>query len=140
MNAFNTWILPFTFIPGVAMLVLSTSNRYFHIKGLIRETMLEEKKKELWSYEDLMERVRLFHHALVAEYIAVGSFSLSALMGNIHQNWFNSNSPICMILSNGFILIGVICVVFASGILIQEATVSLRHIEDGNKNSSKQKI
>ncbi len=138
MDTLNTWILPFTFIPGAAMLVLSTSNRYFHVKELIREIMLEEHKKKLWSFEDLMERAKLFYYALVVLYVAIGSFSLSALTGNIHQNWINSDSSICIVISDSFVLIGVVCIVLASAILIREATLSLRHIEVGTKDSQKE--
>ena len=137
MDTLSAWILPFTFIPGAAMLVLSTSNRYFHIKELIREVMLEQRKKELWSFEDLMRRAKLFHHALVALYISIGSFSLSALIGNIHQNWLSSASPVFVMLSDAFVLMGVVCVVLASGVLIREATLSLRHIEDSVRHSNK---
>jgi len=136
MGSIETWILPFTFIPGVGMLILSTSNRYHHVKELIRDLILKEHKKELWSYEDLMVRARLFHRALIFLYIAIGSFSLSALTANIHQNWIKEDNHICVVLADGLTLAGVICVVLASTVLIQEATVSLRHIK-AKKNQKK---
>lgn len=135
MDSIETWIVPFTFIPGVGMLIMSTSNRYYHVKELIRDIMLEEHKKELWSFDNLRKRARLFHRALVMLYIAIGGFSVSALIGNISQNWLNSYSDLCIIFADGFILLGVVCVVMASGILIQEATLSLRHIESNVKKS-----
>ena len=137
MDSIETWILPFTFIPGVGMLILSTSNRYYHVKELIRETMLKEHKKELWSFENLMVRARLFHRALVFLYIAIGSFSLAALTANIHQNWVIKDNHICVVLADGLILAGVACVVLASAVLIREATVSLRHIEAGGSHKKK---
>ena len=135
MNSIEAWVLPFTFIPGAAMLILSTSNRYYHIKELIREVMQEERKKELWSFENLMRRARLFHRALVLLYVAIGNFSLSALTSNIHQNWFDEDQRFCIILADGLVLAGVVCIVLASTFLIQEATLSLRHIEEGRKTS-----
>ncbi len=132
MSSLEGWIVPFTFIPGVGMLILSTSNRYYHVKDLIRDSILEEKKKTLWSFGDLMRRARLFHHALVAQYVAIGSFSLSALTANIQQNWFKDYHNVLMAVSDALTLAGVFCVVLSSGILIREATLSLRHLEAKN--------
>lgn len=139
MDSIEAWILPFTFIPGVGMLILSTSNRYYHVKELIREIMLEEHKRELWSFDNLIARAHLFHRALVVLYIAIGSFSLSALVSNIHQNWITKYHHICIAVSDMLILSGVVCVVFASVTLIREATISLRHIESEQKPKTQKK-
>ncbi len=129
MDSLQNWIVPFTFIPGVGMLILSTSNRYYHVKDLIRDSILDEKKKKLWSFDELMKRARLFHHALVALYVAIGSFSLAALSANIQQNWFKVHHNIAMAITDALTLSGVFCVVLASSVLIREATLSLRHLE-----------
>ena len=66
MEDVSTWILPFTFIPGVGMLVLSTANRYFHIKNRIYEALrkpCEETKSEV---PRLLKRARLFHRAITS--------------------------------------------------------------------------
>lgn len=129
MDTLESWILPFTFIPGVAMLILSTSNRFYHVKELIRGKLIDEAKMVPWSLDDLMGRARLLHRALVVQYISIGSFALSALTANLHQNWLKQNNQVIVVITDALILAGVFCLVCSSAVLIREATKSLRDVE-----------
>lgn len=129
METFESWILPFTFIPGVAMLILSTSNRFYHVKELIRGKLIDDAKMTPWSLDDLMGRARLLHRALVLQYVSIGSFALSALTANLHHNWLRQENAVVSVVTDALILAGVFCLVLSSAVLIREATKSLRDVE-----------
>ncbi len=80
---FGSWIIPFTFIPGVAMLVLSTATRLFHVSSLIREIVRTQNRIHAMDIEKLVKRTYHFHKALVAFYISIGLLAISALIGSV---------------------------------------------------------
>ena len=86
METIDTWILPFTFIPGVGMLVLSTANRFHFINVLIREMVDKEEKPCPKTMDILFKRSRHFQRALVAFYISICLFAVAALIGSINTN------------------------------------------------------
>ncbi len=131
MEGFDTWILPFTFIPGVGMLVLSTANRFHIINGLIRK-MVAEKPGEHGQREQserykrtlavLLKRSQHFQRALVSFYLAICLFAISAL-GSISVHWI----PLTIgtyYLSDITILLGVICMVYGSIRMVLESLLA----------------
>ena len=122
-----TWIVPFTFIPGVAGLILSTSNRFFHVNSLIRELSGKGREAHKDELVVLLKRTKCFHSALTFFYISIGCFSISALIGNLHQKWMPENTA-CVYAADGLILTGVVCVVFASAQMVRESALSYKMI------------
>ncbi len=126
-EALMSWIVPFTFIPGVAGLILSTSNRFFHVNGLIRVLVKEGKKDREEELAKLLKRSRCFHSALTFFYMAIGCFSIAALLGALHTRWF-ADSVLCALTADGLIVCGVVFVVFASVQMVRESMMSYRMI------------
>ena len=124
---FSTWIIPFTFIPGVAALILSTSNRFFHVNSLIRSQIKEGGRQDILGR--LLKRSSFFHSALTLMYTSIGCFSVSALLGNLHQNWYPGSEEI-IIFSDILVLSGVFCVVTASIQLVRESFLSFTMIKE----------
>ncbi len=126
-SALMSWIVPFTFIPGVAALILSTSNRFFHVNGLIRTLVKDSKKGHEAEIAKLLRRSHYFHRALTSFYIAIGCFSIAALMGALHERWF-AGDVLCTLAADGLIVAGVVFVVFAAVQMILESMLSFRMI------------
>lgn len=135
METINTWILPFTFIPGVGMLILSTANRYFQVKNRIREDLKDKSKEARAEVQRLLKRAGLFHRAITSQYLSIGCFALAALLGNIHNNWFPQYGTLCAALADFLILIGVLSIVFSAFQLIQESAMSLKNTRDAVKKA-----
>lgn len=126
-----SWIIPLTFLPGVAGLILSTSNRYFHVNSLIRNAIKEEQDKTILNI--LVKRSSLFHKALLFLYLAVGFFSISAIFGNLEGRALFPDD-LALLSVELSVLFGVICIVTGSAYLIRESFVSFQSIKLLTKN------
>ena len=122
-----TWIVPLTFLPGVAGLILSTSNRYFHVNNLIREAIKKEEQQDKTYVSKLLKRSEFFHRALTFLYLSIGCFSVSALIGNLTQSWLLDISSLSYA-ADFLIVSGVVCVVFSAYQLISESIYSFNMI------------
>lgn len=124
MTEFDSWIIPFTFIPGVGMLVLSTANRLQNVSTLIREIIQSQHH----IYEDnltiLLKRTQLFHRSLVCFYAAIGLLAIAALIGSFDLLSLEGNISTVNIITIG----GIIGVIFGSIQLIQESIIASRLI------------
>lgn len=126
MVELESWIIPFTFIPGVGMLVLSTANRLYNVTTLIREIIQSQRHMYEHDLSTLVKRTQLFHRALICFYAAVGLLGCAALFGSFHA--FITVAEISMVktITTG----GIICVVIGSVQLIRESIISSRLIID----------
>jgi hypothetical protein len=121
MDEIGSWILPFTFIPGVSMLVMSTATRFHNVNELIRS--LARNGDPSGHLPVLYERVRRLNRALVSLYLALAAFALSALTSNMVE-W--AGVPALRVASDILITAGVAAVVFCAGQLIVESMSAFR--------------
>lgn len=79
------WYIPITILPGICLLILSTSNIMIdlsrEIKGLIQE---DEVQSAL--IERKLKQLKLINRAMVFLYISVGNFVISGLLSGIGEN------------------------------------------------------
>jgi len=122
MTTLESWIIPFTFIPGVGMLVLSTANRLQNVSTLIREIIQSQHHVYEENLEILLQRTRLFHRALVCFYSAVGLLALAALVGSLQLSLDNLGSDVAKLITT----VGVVSVIVGTIQLIQESIISSR--------------
>lgn len=75
------WLAPLILLPGVGLLIVSTSARYSRLHDEIHYVLHHASE----AYDDrlpaLLERGRLFRNALVALYTCIGLFALAGLAG-----------------------------------------------------------
>lgn len=82
------WYIPITILPGICLLILSTSNIMIdlsrEIKGLI-----SEKEQASLLIERKLKQLKLVNRAMALLYLSVGSFVISALLSGIkaHTDW-----------------------------------------------------
>lgn len=130
------WLFPFTLIPGTAMLVLSTANRFHHVNGVIRSHCHEFGEDETVRY--FLKRTHRLYFALVGLYCAIANFAISALLVNVGENYF----PLSWIGTVATILqtVGVGCVVFSAVQLIFEALMAYEGIQREVRDETKMQL
>lgn len=122
------WVTPLVMLPGVALLVLSTSVRY----GQIHEEFHRFESKGALPVDapgHLLQRATLFRNALVSLYSAVCCFALGSLSGGLAALVQSElHTPVLVLTA-----IGVAAVAYAAAQLIRESLQSLEviraHIE-----------
>jgi len=130
MSQLGTWVTPLLLLPGVALLVMSTSIRYNRLHDEIHQ--LDEGHAH--GTEDaatthlacLLRRGRYFRDALIALYVAVACFALGALTGGVLALW--PHHALWAIL--GLSGLGVVAVLAAAVLLVRESWLSYEVLED----------
>jgi len=125
MTNLEAWLAPLLILPGVGMLIMSTSARNTFLHQEIHHLMHSDDVK-LDRMSSLYKRSKFFRNALVSLYVAVGIFVLSGLLGGIwvlmevDGYWVNS------LLS----IVGIFSMLYAAYELIRESLLSMEAIED----------
>ncbi|WP_299260003.1 DUF2721 domain-containing protein [uncultured Aquimarina sp.] len=79
------WYLPATIIPGIGLLILSTSNLLVNLSTEIKTLITEDPIKEK-LIERKLRQLKLLNSAMVFLYVAVASFVISALVSGIYKS------------------------------------------------------
>lgn len=114
-----SWATPLLVLPGVGLLVMSTSTRFARLHDELHHH-LHAMACSSRTVERLILRARLFRNTLLALYAAVSFLSMSGLAGGIE-------APVA--LSSTLLGLGVMLLVVASFLLMRETTISLEVIE-----------
>lgn len=125
------WYVPITIVPGIGLLLLSTSNLLIalstEIKNLIErqndlQTVLPRKLKQL----------RLLNNAMVFLYIAVASFVLSGLIAGLYESTHIMGTEIPIY----FTVAGILSALLALCILIVYSFKAVKIRQDQFDNSN----
>jgi uncharacterized membrane protein len=125
------WYVPITIVPGIGLLLLSTSNLLIalstEIKNLIErqndlQTVLPRKLKQL----------RLLNNAMVFLYIAVASFVLSGLIAGLYESTHIMGAEIPIY----FTVAGILSALLALCILIVYSFKAVKIRQDQFDNSN----
>jgi uncharacterized membrane protein YcjF (UPF0283 family) len=118
----ESWILPITLIPGVALLMVSTSSLSIalsdEITRLINTTIDDDKD----IIEKKISQLQVLSKAMIAFYISIASFALSAIISGFKAAYWNSAEDI----GSGFLFIGIIILLSGSGMLINYSVKAVR--------------
>ena len=79
------WYLPATIIPGIGLLILSTSNLLVNLSTEIKTLITEDPTKEK-LIERKLRQLKLLNSAMVFLYVAVASFVISSLISGIYKS------------------------------------------------------
>lgn len=124
MENLEIWLTPLLFLPGVALLVLSTSIRYGRIHNELHH-LTEHSPAAGDAVAKLMHRAKLFCNALVSLYLSFGLFSLASLLGGLTKQWLE----ISRWLTTGLMCLGIASLVFAAYELARESILSFDIIQ-----------
>lgn len=79
----ENWYLPITIVPGLGLLILSTSNLMVTLSNEI-SIMIENSKKEIIILQKL-KQLKLLNMAMVFFYIAVALLLISAVINGLYN-------------------------------------------------------
>lgn len=131
MDEMNLWLTPLILLPGVALLIVSTSARFNRLHDELHQLMHAAPGEAVAVADHLTRRGRFFRNALVALYVCVGMFSLASFLGMLAALWeLTMASWIVLGISAG----GILCLCFAAYELIRESVLSLHIIEDHRRD------
>ena len=123
MNTQELWLIPLILLPGVALLILSTSTRFSRLHDEIHHQLDAEKRGQIMK--DLLMRGRLFRNALVSLYLCVMFFSAAALLGGV-QIALSADTRMWTLAA---LVIGITFLFAASIMLFRESVLSYGVIE-----------
>jgi hypothetical protein len=126
MTTTEFWLTPLILLPGVALLIASTSSRFSQIHTEFHHLLEHQDSHARIVSRNLLRRSRLFRDALVSLYASVALFSLGSLLGGVVNLW----RPESLWFVGGLTIIGIGCVVFASVQLIRESLLCLQIIQE----------
>ncbi|MEO1442494.1 MAG: DUF2721 domain-containing protein, partial [Chloroflexota bacterium] len=119
------WLAPLLLLPGVALLIMSTSVRYGQIHTEVHH-LVEENYAIPAEFKDMLAmRACFFRNALLGLYTSVVFFVSGSVVGALMEV-MGANVDLGILV---FALLGIICVVFSSIELVRESVISLEILE-----------
>ena len=122
------WLTPLILLPGVALLIMSTSTRFWQIHEEFHRLLDRPDDHAKIVARQLVRRGTLFRDALFSLYAGVALFSIASLLGGFINAWM----PSLLWVIGGLTLIGIAALVFASVQLIRESLVCMNVISDSS--------
>ena len=128
MDVFTTelWLTPIILLPGVALLTVSTANRFAQIQAEFHRLLDHPDSHATIVARSLMVRARLYRDALASLYLSVGLFSLGSLLGGVINLW----RPGSLWVVGGLTIAGIAAIVFSAVQLLRESLISLHVMQE----------
>lgn len=124
MLATEVWLTPLVLLPGVALLIVSTSARFGQLHTEIHRLLDHPDAHAKIQARNLLKRSALFRDSLVALYASVGLFAFGSLLGGVVNLW----RPESLWVVGGATMLGIGGNVFAAVQLTREALICLQVI------------
>jgi len=125
MTESSLWISPLLILPGVALLILSTSARFNRLHDEIDQMVYGQRNEDDHLIGGLLQRGRLFRNALISLYVAVALLATAGLTG-VFAMFFKQ---VAAWLPAGLTGLAVAAVVYSALLLVQESRLSLGIME-----------
>ncbi|MEL0650834.1 hypothetical protein V6246_05330 [Algibacter sp. TI.3.09] len=106
----ENWHLPITIVPGLGLLILSTSNLMVTLSNEINAMIENSKKKAITARK--LKQLKLLNMAMVFFYVAVALLLISAVINGLYE--VGKASLYTSILAIIFALIGLISLIIFS--------------------------
>lgn len=127
MFSTEVWLTPLILLPGVGLMIMSTSARFGQIQTEFHRLLDHPDAQAKIVSRHLVFRSKLFRDALVALYASVGLFALGSLLGGVINLW---KPEFLWFASGGLTIIGIGCIVFAAVQLVRESAICLQVVRD----------
>lgn len=122
----EVWLTPLILLPGVALLIMSTSARFGQVQIEFHRLLDHPDAHAKILAGHLLTRCAYFRNALVSLYCSVGIFALGSLLGGVVNLW----RPESLWVVGGLTILGIAGIVYASFELVRESLLCLRVIRD----------
>ncbi|MFC1759085.1 DUF2721 domain-containing protein [Planctomycetota bacterium] len=124
--ATEVWLTPLILLPGVALLIVSTSGRFGQLHAEFHRILEHPNAHAKILSRNLVRRSKLFRDALASLYVGVGLFAFGSLIGAFVDFFW----PTSVWFVGGFTIAGIGCVVFAATQLFRESLICLDVIRE----------
>jgi hypothetical protein len=121
MFATELWLTPLILLPGVALLIASTSARFGRIHVELYRLIDHPDAYSRVLGRHLLRRSTIFRNALLALYGSVSLFAIGSLLGGVVNLW----RPESLWVVGGLTICGIGCIVFASIQLLWDSFICL---------------
>ena len=132
MEMMGFWLTPLLLLPGVALLLMSTSIRYGQLHDELHRLHADNGFSN-GQVDELIRRASLFRNALVSLYLSAGLLALGSLAGGLAGFWMASLNWIVQAITCS----GVLFIVFGAFQLVREAVLSLNVLTEHAKELKK---
>lgn len=134
-NLFTTevWLTPLILLPGVALLIMSTSARFGQVQMEFHRLLDHRDAHAKILASHLLRRATLYRNALVALYASVAFFGLGSLLGGVVNLW----RPESLWIVGGVTILGIGGIVYAAVQLVRESLICLQVIRDHSEQLEK---
>jgi len=130
-------LIPLTYIPGIALLIISTSSRYIHLSDNISRYTPEQCRVQAEKVKQELRRAHLFRNSLIGFYLSIVFFSLGSLVAFLTNSWGIETSKTILETAS---IIGVGLIVFSVISLSYESILTLnilkRHARGDREDDS----
>ncbi|WP_271769766.1 DUF2721 domain-containing protein [Aquimarina algiphila] len=97
------WYIPATIIPGIGLLILSTSNLLVNLSTEIKTLIAEVTNNKEILIKRKLKQLKLLNNAMVFLYVAVAFFVISALVSGVYKSTGTSFDSAIYITISGII-------------------------------------
>ncbi|NDJ35806.1 MAG: DUF2721 domain-containing protein [Chloroflexi bacterium] len=122
-----SWLQPLILLPGVALLIISTSARYEQLQEEIHHLLMEAMPLSDMVLEHLDDRVHLYRNTLTALYLSVVLFALGSLLGVLTLPMGDAVSGTVALSFTG---VGCVGLLFAAAQLVRESFLTTEVLQD----------
>ncbi len=126
MHDNTIWLIPLSLIPGIAILIVSTSLKYNQARKEIFKLITEKKDSERKSRMiNNLKRHLYFRNAFISFYISIVFLVLASLIGTLADKITNLK-----LLTMILICLAALCVVYSAIQLILESLIATRVVKE----------
>lgn len=126
MFSTEVWLTPLILLPGVALLIVSTSARFGQLHTEFHRLLDHPDAHARILSQHLLKRSTLFRDALLALYASVGLFAIGSLLGGVVNLW----RPDSLWVVGTATMFGICCIAYASIQLMRETLLCLSVLKD----------
>ncbi len=126
VTANELWLTPLILLPGVALLIGSTAQRFGQLHTEFHHLLDHYDAHAKILSRHLVLRSRLHRDALLGLYISVAVFALSSLIGGVLAIW----APDHVYLTGFFTLGGILALCYSSASLIRDTIICMHVISE----------
>ena len=101
----ENWYLPITIVPGIGLLILSTSNLMVTLTNELSGFIKEKSKDESIIHRKLVQ-LKTLNRAMVLFYIAVACLAISGLIGGLQLKVIENSATYISVLGIVIMLLG----------------------------------
>lgn len=125
-----SWLIPLLLLPGVGLLLMSTSLRYGQLHDEIHHVLMGHHTIKPRLLHNLRRRVTLFRNALVGLYLGAACFAIGSITGALVDTLGGEEEWVVIVFSCA----GILGLVEATLTLVYEAMLLLQvthsHLEE----------